>query len=198
MKADQYLNMCIQQATLSPIHHRHGCIIVSGGKILSRGYNHYRSGFDGGALKTGRIASRPAWKRNHKLKPKTSKKRNVRSNSGMSGGIAANMPLSCHAEMAAIHSALAASSAPASTARAYRKPIFKLPVGSKRGSQLWAYVERMCAEQAIGEQQKSRASAERSNSKSPVQAWLFEPCASQPDARAEQVSRWSWPESDKR
>ena len=56
-RTDSYMSLCLEQAALSPLHYRHGAIIVSGGKIIGQGYNHYRPGFDGGALKTGQIAS---------------------------------------------------------------------------------------------------------------------------------------------
>lgn len=57
MKTDNYLTLCLEQATKSPLHYRHGCIIVRGGKVIGQGYNDYRPGFNGGALKTGRIAA---------------------------------------------------------------------------------------------------------------------------------------------
>ena len=51
MKTDHYLNLCLEQAAMSPLRYRHGAIIVRGGKVIGQGYNDYRSGFDGGALK---------------------------------------------------------------------------------------------------------------------------------------------------
>ena len=57
---DSHLSHCLEQATNSPLHYRHGCIIVSGGKIIGRGYNHYRPGFNGGAFKTGQLKSASA------------------------------------------------------------------------------------------------------------------------------------------
>lgn len=57
MKTNNYLSLCREQASLSPLHHRHGCVIVRGGKVISQEFNDLRAGFDGGALKHGRIAS---------------------------------------------------------------------------------------------------------------------------------------------
>ncbi|KAK0669089.1 hypothetical protein QBC41DRAFT_346661 [Cercophora samala] len=55
MKRDQYLQLCLQQATKSPLWYRHGSIVVKGGKVLGQGFNDHRPGFDGGALKTGSL-----------------------------------------------------------------------------------------------------------------------------------------------
>lgn len=33
MKTDNYLTLCLEQAALSPLRNRHGCIIVRGGKV---------------------------------------------------------------------------------------------------------------------------------------------------------------------
>jgi hypothetical protein len=55
LRADSYLSLCLEQADKSPIYFRHGCIIVPGDKIIGQGYNTYRSGFDGGALKHGNM-----------------------------------------------------------------------------------------------------------------------------------------------
>ena len=57
MKTDNYLTLCLEQASKSPLHYRHGCIIVRGGKVIGQGFNDYRPGFNGGALKTGKIAA---------------------------------------------------------------------------------------------------------------------------------------------
>jgi deoxycytidylate deaminase len=58
MKTDNYLNLCLDQATKSSLRYRHGAIVVRGGKVIGQGYNDYRSGFDGGALKSGRLPLR--------------------------------------------------------------------------------------------------------------------------------------------
>ncbi len=52
-RTDQYLSLCLSEAARSPLHYRHGAIIVRGGKVLGQGHNTYRLGFNGGALKTG-------------------------------------------------------------------------------------------------------------------------------------------------
>ncbi|MCJ1377122.1 hypothetical protein MMC17_000214, partial [Xylographa soralifera] len=59
-RTDSYLSLCLEQATKSSLHYRHGCIIVSGGKIIGNGYNDYRPGYNGGALKTGKLAASSA------------------------------------------------------------------------------------------------------------------------------------------
>lgn len=48
MKTDRYLNLCLEQAVKSSLRHRHGCVVVKGGKIIGQGFNDIRSGFDGG------------------------------------------------------------------------------------------------------------------------------------------------------
>lgn len=58
MKTDHYLNLCLEQAALSPLRYRHGSIIVRGGKVIGQGFNDHRAGFDGGALKTGVLSAR--------------------------------------------------------------------------------------------------------------------------------------------
>ncbi|KAF2135396.1 uncharacterized protein K452DRAFT_314027 [Aplosporella prunicola CBS 121167] len=148
MKTDNYLALCLEQAALSPLHHRHGSIVVRGGKVIGHGYNDYRRGYDGGALKTGQLATKPKPKPNSKPTGFTSLDAYA-----MGGGCSANAPLSMHAEMMAIRSALATSSALAATAVEVQKPCAKLPgAASKRGGQrlrdeaVWAYVERVCAE----------------------------------------------------
>ncbi|KAF2761168.1 putative isomerase YbhE [Pseudovirgaria hyperparasitica] len=130
MKTDNYTNLCLEQAASSPLHFRHGCIIVSGGKVLGRGFNDYRPGFNSGVLKSGRTGlstSMPAATQ-HKTKSKLSKHKPKPkpNNRGFS------MPLSLHAEMAAIHSALATSTANSGRIQCSLKPTFKVPGGSKR------------------------------------------------------------------
>ena len=56
-RTDSYLSLCLEQASKSSLHYRHGCIIVSGGKIIGNGYNDYRRGYNGDALKTGKLAA---------------------------------------------------------------------------------------------------------------------------------------------
>jgi len=57
MKTDNYLTLCLEQAAKSPLHYRDGYIIVRDAKVIGQGYNDYRPGFNGGALKHGRIVN---------------------------------------------------------------------------------------------------------------------------------------------
>ncbi|KAK3708664.1 hypothetical protein LTR37_011386 [Vermiconidia calcicola] len=159
MKTDNYLTLCLEQAAKSPLHYRHGAVVVRGGKVIGQGFNDYRAGgYDGGALKHGRIGKGsfdgPAvanLKEKLKKKPKDKQQQRAQSGAcfvpfeGTGGGHHANTPLSMHSEMMAIHSALAASSTMASTAASHEKPSFKLPRCSKpkaklRQEALLAYV----------------------------------------------------------
>ncbi|CAK7271007.1 hypothetical protein SEPCBS57363_004395 [Sporothrix epigloea] len=88
IKSDNYLNLCLEQASLSPLTFRHGSVIVKGGKVIGAGFNDYRSGFNGGTLKTGALNNSSA----------------LSSTASMNSG--ANAALSMHSEMMAIHSAL--------------------------------------------------------------------------------------------
>ena len=172
---DSFLSFCLAQAEVSPLHYRHGSIIVRGGKVIGQGFNTYRPGFDGGALKTGTLPASaldgPAIKElKERLKLKSKSKpdagnQETQQNSGsftpfeiMGHGHNANTPLSMHSEMMAIRSALSLSSGTLSSqtsARAaayYQKPCFKLPGDSKkrkaRARGLKAYAEAVCAEAA--------------------------------------------------
>ncbi|KAF2500494.1 hypothetical protein BU16DRAFT_614235 [Lophium mytilinum] len=187
MKTDNYLTLCLEQASNSPLHYRHGCIVVRGGKVIGQGYNDYRSGFNGGALKTGRLASGTAdgaaiaelkRKQKHKLKAKSGNEsehsqltKPFTPFEGMGGGSHANTPLSMHSEMMAIHSALSSSSTMASSALSSQKPCFKLSGGSKRKARLRrdglkAYVERVCLDalnQSVTEPRRGEAQAKTDN-----------------------------------
>ncbi|KAK0935333.1 hypothetical protein LTR29_013125 [Friedmanniomyces endolithicus] len=165
MKTDNYLTLCLEQAAKSSLHYRHGCIVVRGGKVIGQGYNDYRPGYEGGALKHGRIAKcgldGPAIA---ELKEKMKKQKNRPKEQqrhpqsgdtfvpceGTGGGHRANVPLSMHSEMMAIHSALATSGTLSSTALASEKPCLKLPRSDKRKARLRAevlkrYVESVCS-----------------------------------------------------
>ncbi|KAK0894385.1 hypothetical protein LTS16_017637 [Friedmanniomyces endolithicus] len=165
MKTDNYLTLCLEQAAKSSLHYRHGCIIVRGGKVIGQGYNDYRPGYEGGSLKHGRIAKcgldGPAIAelkekmKKQKNRPKEQQRHPQSGNSfkpceGAGGGHQANVPLSMHSEMMAIHSALAASGTMSSTALASEKPCFKLPRSDKRKARLRAevlkrYVDTVCS-----------------------------------------------------
>ncbi|KAK4570211.1 hypothetical protein LTR86_002291 [Recurvomyces mirabilis] len=172
MKTDNYLTLCLEQAAKSPLHYRHGAIVVRGGKVIGQGYNDYRPGFDGGALQHGRIAKGrldgPAMAelkeklKKQKGKPKNQQQQQQKNESnfvafeGPGGGHQANVPLSMHSEMMAIHSALAASSTLSSTAFACEKPCFKLsgcdkPKARLRAEVLKQYVDAVCQNVTSGE-----------------------------------------------
>lgn len=193
MKTNNYLSLCREQASLSPLHHRHGCVIVRGGKVISQEFNDLRAGFDGGALKHGRIASGaldgPAimdLKRKRKLKPQSEPKSSNNTSSksftpyeAMGGGYRASVPLSMHSEMMAIHSAIARSSTLNATAVSSVKPSFKLPGSSKRKAKLRqealkAYVKLVCCAALDQQQQQSgenQSGAGRREGKYSVQEW---------------------------
>ncbi|KAF2655890.1 putative isomerase YbhE [Lophiostoma macrostomum CBS 122681] len=160
MKTDNYLTLCLEQAANSPLHYRHGCIIVRGGKVIGQGFNDHRSGYDGGALKTGRLPARDLdgpsiveFKKKKKLKrdlevceEKTTA--TFTPFKGMGGGQLANTPLSMHSEMMAIHSALSASTL-ASSMVSSQKPYFKLSGNSKpkarlRREAIKIYAKKVC------------------------------------------------------
>ncbi|KAK4495881.1 hypothetical protein PRZ48_013149 [Zasmidium cellare] len=152
-KNDNYLNLCIAQALQSPLHYRHGAIVVRGGKVIGHGYNDYRPGFNGGALKHGRIANGAfdgdaVKELKSKLKMKDKNKQQQQQQcqqqstgtfvpfEGTGGGHNANQPLSMHSEMMAIYTALSASSTMSSTTFSREKPCFKLPRSDKRKARL--------------------------------------------------------------
>jgi deoxycytidylate deaminase len=193
MKTDNYLNLCLKQAAKSPLRYRHGAIVVRGGKVIGQGYNDYRTGFDGGALKTGRLPLRsldgPAiaeLKRKHKLKREPKLEPGEETTKTFTpfeimagGGKLANTPLSMHSEMMAIHSALSVTSTVASSAVSSQKPCFKLSGGDKRKARLRrdaikSYVETVCKQALL------QSSTKQGNGKSQVQEWRFESATSGP------------------
>jgi deoxycytidylate deaminase len=136
MKTDNYLTLCLDQAAKSPLRYRHGAVIVRGGKVIGQGYNDYRTGFDGGALKTGSMSQRPLdgpaiaeLKKQHKLKRESkiepaeeSIKTSTPFETTTGGGKLVNTPLSMHSEMMAIQSACSATGAVVSNALFSEKP----------------------------------------------------------------------------
>ncbi|KAM0714387.1 hypothetical protein Q7P37_010174 [Cladosporium fusiforme] len=196
MKTDNYLTLCLEQATKSPLHYRHGCIIVRGGKVIGQGFNDYRPGYDGGALKHGRVANSalngPALaEMKMKLKQRKEKldKQECEQQAepeeptafgkmGGGGGAHANTPLSMHSEMMAIHSALSTSSTMACSTFAREKPCFKLPRGDKKKERLRkdvlkTYVERIC--------ETTSSTSSTKGGKLQVQECRFEGSTSQQD-----------------
>ncbi|KXT12514.1 hypothetical protein AC579_10356 [Pseudocercospora musae] len=154
MKTDNYLSACLAEAAKSPLHYRHGAIVVRGGKVIGQGHNDYRPGFNGGALKHGRIAKAGAFdgdaiadlkkklKGKQKLQPpnqqqqKSSTFTPFEKKTSVGGGPSVNQPLSMHSEMMAIYSALNASSTLSSSTFSREKPCFKLPRSDKRKARL--------------------------------------------------------------
>lgn len=160
MKTDAYLNLCIEQAYLSPLHYRHGCVVVKGGKVIGQGFNDYRSGYDGGSILKSGALPKTAFPFNEGTRKKKSKKSHhnqadhpptkpqqhqqqhqhgikfkpVEALSGQCGGGGhhANARLSMHSEMMAINSALTSSSTLASSTVSCVKPCFKLSGDTKR------------------------------------------------------------------
>jgi deoxycytidylate deaminase len=201
MKTENYLNLCLEQAAKSSLRYRHGAIIVRGGKVIGKGYNDHRSGFDGGALKTGRLPLRSMQgpvvadlKKNHKLERESCEPENLSNKtftpfeSMGGGGQLANTPLSMHSEMMAIHSALSASSTLAASAVSSEKPCFKLSGGSKPKSRLRkeavkSYVKAVC-EAAL-----AQSTATSCHAQSGVQEWRFDYSAPGSQETESSVSR---------
>jgi hypothetical protein len=174
MKSDQYLTHCLEQASLSTLRFRHGSIIVKGGKVIGQGFNDYRPGFDGGALKTGilPLASFPfvdtttaaannvdSASTDGNAKPKNPSnapltqfellRAGAGNNRSGGGGSTANTSLSMHSEMMAVQSALAASSTLAAGAVSRTKPYLKLPGDSKAKRALRREAVRSYAESVL-------------------------------------------------
>lgn len=89
MKNTTYQSLCLEGALKSPLHFRHGAVIILGGEAIGQGHIKYRTGLSTGTSRAGRISSKT--KDKHERKP--------HSNSP-----ARFPPLSVHAEMAAIYS----------------------------------------------------------------------------------------------
>lgn len=175
MKTDAYLNLCLEQAELSPLGHRHGCIVVKGGKVIGKGFNDYRPGYEGGALKTGVLSSKSFALDKPKLKGKEDKEDGFKPFEGMfDGKYRPNYVLSMHSEMMAINSALASSSTLAATTLSYIKPPFTPSRDSKRKRQLRreilaAYMQSATVAGAVGRQ------VQQCTGEGPGAGWRFEP-----------------------
>jgi hypothetical protein len=203
---DTYLSLCLAQAELSPLHYRHGSIIVRGGKVIGQGFNCYRRGFDGGALKSGTLPSSsldgPAiaeLKQRLKSKPKPKYKSKLENQQdegaftpfgSMGCGHNSNAPLSMHSEMMAIRSALSlssgthASQTSARSSKCFQKPCFTLPGDSKkrklRAKALKAYAQAVCFEA------EAASTGKAYGGKFSIQKQGFEPGASQPGQQGQQ------------
>jgi len=51
-KSQFYLSQCVEAASKSPMAFTLGSVMVKGGKIISHGYNHHRTHYDGGDIRT--------------------------------------------------------------------------------------------------------------------------------------------------
>lgn len=51
-KTQYYLSQCADAASKSPMMFTLGAVMVKGGKIISSGYNHHRTHYDGGESTT--------------------------------------------------------------------------------------------------------------------------------------------------
>lgn len=212
---DTFLSLCLAQAELSPLHYRHGSVIVRGGKVIGQGFNTYRPGFDGGVLKTGtlpvsaldgpaikeqksRLKSNSKSKSKSKFKPGENNLQNQQDAGtftpfeSMGNGHHANTPLSMHSEMMAIRSALSLSSGTLSSqtsARAaayYQKPCFKLPGDSKKRNARAQGLKVYAKAVCADASLINTTTSKASSGKCTVQRQGFEPRASQP---GEQVQR---------
>ncbi|KAJ9137070.1 hypothetical protein NKR23_g9334 [Pleurostoma richardsiae] len=165
MKSDYYLNLCLEQAAMSPLRYRHGCVVVKGGKVIGQGFNDYRSGYDGGGFKTGCLPTRsfPLGDTDPKSNSKQSRRQSAilkPVGGGGGGGHQANSGLSMHSEMMAINAALTSSSAAAAAAVSHAKPYLKVPGGGGKQKRLLrrdalaAYVQRQNENPNENEQKK--------------------------------------------
>lgn len=209
---DSFLTLCLSQAELSPLHYRHGSIIVRGGKVIGQGFNTYRPGFDGGVLKTGilptssldcpaiqelkqRLKNKPKCKA--KFKPDDQNQQENQQDASMftpfermGSGHNANTPLSMHSEMMAIRSALSLSSGTLSSqtsARAaayYQKPGFRLPGDSKK-RKARAQGLKVYAEAVCLSSEVSTSTDQVGDGKCSVQKQGFKPRASQPGGQVQ-------------
>lgn len=151
-RQDTYKSLCLIEAQKSPLHYRHGCVIVRGGKVIGSGHNHYRPGFNGGALSTGGTGAASSVSPSHHSKKKKQKTKFKQSNlsGNPSGGYMAKIPLSMHSEMMAIRAALSLSahhSGGSARGMAWLvKGSFKPSGDTKRKDRLRKYVDAVCNE----------------------------------------------------
>ncbi|KAI1331761.1 hypothetical protein F5Y16DRAFT_422211 [Xylariaceae sp. FL0255] len=158
MKSDQYLTLCIEQAELSSLNHRHGCIIVKGGKVIGKGFNDYRPGFDGGALKTGQLPNKTDKQKVKSMRKGKTSPKSFETTVGFlaNGHHHTSHSLTMHSEMMAINSALMSSSTKAATALSRFKPTTTATHDSKQRRQqrreaLRAYASRICYDAVVGQ-----------------------------------------------
>ncbi|KAI0842429.1 hypothetical protein F5Y06DRAFT_305983 [Hypoxylon sp. FL0890] len=197
MKTDYYLNLCLEQAELSPLHHRHGCVVVKGGKVIGKGFNDYRPGYDGGGtLKTGRLPTKSfvAHKQKQHATMKEEKhgpKDGFKPFENIVGLLAAghhhaNNSLTMHSEMMAINSALESSSTSAAMTLSRFKPSSSPSRDSKRKRQLrrnvvGEYARRVCYDTFGLQVQQGAGQAQ-------IAEWRFEPCTYQWNATTSRIA----------
>lgn len=193
MKTDQYLNLCLEQAALSPLNYRHGCVVVKGGKVIGQGYNDYRPGYDGGSvLKTGILPKAAcAFESCDPDEPDPPMSKGSSPPPVCGGGHHANERLSMHSEMMAINSALASSNTLAASTVPNRRQCFKLPGDTKRKRALRrehisAYVQAACLKTFGQELQQGTGKAQ-------ADEWRFEPSTYRFDSllSEDKDERWS-------
>lgn len=165
-----YLNHCLELAECSPLHHRHGCVIVKGGKIIGRGFN--RPSLAGGALKTGKLPVSASLPSSAIAKSKRAQKGETEEYSNhpkqspddtdtstftpfeMSQRFCST-PLTVHSEMAACMD-VPKSTTLSSKTLSCEKPSCKLPGSKRKDGGLWrhataAYVGRFFAKISAGQ-----------------------------------------------
>lgn len=167
---------------------------MHGGKVIGQGYNDYRSGFSGGALKTDRLplrnqgapsvatlTKRPELKFKFGLEDEEqlTAKTFTPSEHLTGGGNLTKTPLSMHPEIMAIHFAQSSSNTMVSSAVASDKPCSQLLGDSKRKARsrrdaVRSYVETVCKAALVQSTAKSR------HGKVEVQQWRFEESPSRP------------------
>jgi hypothetical protein len=175
------MSLCLEQASKSPLHYRHGCTIVRGEKAIGRGFNHYRPGFNGGPLKNGRSKiTGEVLQQRIKQKHKSRAREEPRDSRG--GGSDAYMEFSMHSEMMAIRSALSLSAHQSGAlARSnvwYETPCFKLSGRGKREHRLRKEKIRRYVEKVFEVAEKSGGRIDSESFTTLGDTWRFESVAS--------------------
>ncbi|KAF1352251.1 hypothetical protein BDV97DRAFT_397289 [Delphinella strobiligena] len=147
-----YLNLCLGLAEHSPLHQRHGCVVVKGGKVIGSGFNTHT--LAGGALKTGEMRSSSS----------SDAEMSLRHDEGAFAAIETcggyiNTPLTVHSEMAAIMDVLQKSTKLSSKTSSCEKPASKVSGSkrktSKKNEAIRVYVERFCERTCFGSEARS-------------------------------------------
>lgn len=136
-----YLDLCLGLAEHSPLHQRHGCVVVKGGKIIGSGFNNHT--LAGGALKTGKMRSSSSYD----AEMSSCHDEGAFAAFETCGGYS-NTPLTVHSEMAAIMDVLQKSTKLSSKTSSCEKPANKVSGSkrktSKKNEAIRVYVERFC------------------------------------------------------